>query len=81
MFWKKLSTKLFEYLNIENHTINLKKDKQQPYRLINSLMLVELKGFKIYISTNLVNNFIQLSKLSTRIVILFVIKLNSNFCL
>ena len=56
------------------HAIKLKKGKQLPYGPIDSVRPVELETFKIYINTNLANNFIKTSKLLAGTLILFVCK-------
>ena len=66
---------------VNEHTIKLEKGKQSPYRPINSLELVEFKTFKTYIKTNLTNNFIKASNSPASVLILFVHKANSIFCL
>lgn len=54
-FLKKLAIKLFNYLAINKHSINLMLDKQLSYSPNYSLRLVKLKIFKIYIKNNLAN--------------------------
>lgn len=49
---------LWEYIEINNHTIELKKDKQLFFKFIYSLKLVQLEILKTYIKTNLINGFI-----------------------
>ena len=63
---------LLEYIKINNYFINLLNDNQQPYKLIYSIGLVELKILKTYIKINLVGNFIKLSKFLTNTSILFM---------
>ena len=58
MFFKELAIKEFKFLNISKYYIKLKIDKKLFYRLIYSLKFIKLEIFKIYIKTNLVNNFI-----------------------
>lgn len=72
VFSKKLAIKLLKYLNIKNYIFKLKLDKQLFYRLIYSLKLLELKTFKIYIKSNLINNFIQSPKILIKAPILFI---------
>lgn len=50
--------KLLKYFKINNHVIKLKKSKQLFFGPIYNLELVELETLKIYIKTNLANNFI-----------------------
>lgn len=78
-FSKKLAAVLIKHTKINIHAINLKKDKQSPYRPIYSLRLVELEILKTYIKTNLANNFIQPSKFPASALILFNQKLDRNF--
>lgn len=47
-----------EYAGMNNHTIELKEDKQLLHSLIYSLGPVELKTLKIYIKTYLKTGFI-----------------------
>ena len=63
------------------HAIELEKGKQSPYGPIYSPGLVELETLKTYIETNLLNDFIQASKLPASAPILFARKPNSSFCL
>ena len=77
---KKLGIKFSKYLSINKYTINSENDKQLSYRLICSLKLVELKTNKTYIRSNLANSFIWLSNSSVKVFILFVKKVNINFC-
>ena len=73
------------YLQSQPESINMssswKKTKKPSYKPIYSLRPVELKIFKTYIETNLVNGFIWTSKLPTGAPILFVRKLDGSFCL
>ena len=55
-------TKLLKNSKINEHAIELKKDKQLFFGLIYSLGPVELKMLKTYIKTNLANRFIRSSK-------------------
>lgn len=79
IFSEDLASKLPEYIETNNHLIDLVENQQLPYKPIHSLKLIELKILKIYIKTNLANNFIKLSKFSINIVILFIEKPNSSF--
>ena len=72
---------LSEWTGANKHAIELEKAKQLPYEPIYSLDLVELETFKTYIEINLVNSFIQTSKLPVDAPILFVRKPNGNFSL
>lgn len=60
-------------------TMNLKKGKQPPYGLIYNLGLVELKTLKAYIKTHLKTGFIQSSKSSIDVLILFNKKPDGSF--
>lgn len=81
VFSKKLIAKLFKYFNINKFTINLKPAKQPSYESIYSSGLVKLKILKTYIETNLANDFICFFNFSTRALILFIQKIDSNFYL
>lgn len=50
--------KLLEQSRMNDYAIQLKKSKQPIFNLIYSLGLVGLEILKIYIETNLANNFI-----------------------
>ena len=60
-----------ENTRINEHAIKLKEDKQLLFSLFYNLRLVKLKTLKIYIKTNLANNFIRLSKSSAGASIFF----------
>ena len=75
------AAELLAYGGINNYSINLFQDKQLFYSLIYSLGPVELEMLKIYIKTNLANNFIRHSKLLTNTPILFVQKKYSSLYL
>ena len=64
---------------MNEHAIELEKDKQPLFRPIYSLGPVELETLKIYIKTNLANNFIRPSKSLTEAPILFSKKPNESF--
>ena len=81
VFLKELANILTKQTGVNKHAIELIKGKQQPYRPIYDLELVDFKAFKIYIETNLPNGFIQASKLLASTSILFVNKLDGSFCL
>ena len=66
---------------VNEHAIKLEKGKQLPFGLIYSLDPVELETLKIYIETNLANNFIRLSKSPARAPILFDRKPDGSFYL
>ena len=50
--------KLQEYIEMNNHAIELEETKQLFFSLIYSLELVEFEILKTYIETNLANSFI-----------------------
>ena len=74
-------TELSEHSNINDITIKLKKSKQPLFRLIYNLGSVELEILKIYIKTNLANDFISPFKFPAGAYILFNKKLDRNFYL
>lgn len=63
--------KLPEYIKINDYVIKLKEVKQLLFNAIYSLSQIEFKILKIYIETNLANDFIRPFKSSTRALILF----------
>ena len=65
------AAELLEYIGINDHAIELEKDKQPSFGPINSLGPVELETLKIYIETNLANGFIWPSKSPFRALIFF----------
>lgn len=73
-FSSKVTVKLFNYTEINNHAIDRKWDKQPPYWLIHSLKPVELETLKANIETNLKNDFIWPSKSPAVTPILFAQK-------
>ena len=72
---------LLEQFGVNEHAIELKKQKQPPYRPIYSLWPVELKTLKIYIKINLANGFIKALKPPTNAPTLFVHKVYGSLCL
>lgn len=60
--------------DINEHNIDLVDGKELPFKTICSLGLVELETQKIYIKSNLANDFIGFSKYFTGAPILFVQK-------
>ena len=56
-FLSKFTVKFAEYNN-NDYVFKLKKDKYLLYNLISSLRLMEIETLKVYIKTNLTNNFI-----------------------
>ena len=81
IFLKKPANVFSKRISDNKHMIKLKDGKQPPYGPIYSLEPVELETLKTYIESNLANSFIQVSKLLTGTLILFVHKLNGSFCL
>lgn len=72
---------MLKFLKITEYVIKLEVDKQLSYRSIYSIEVVELIIFKTYTKTNLGNSLIWLFKSSAKVLILFIKKLNSSFCL
>ena len=74
---------LLENTGINKHTIKLEEGKQLPFGLFYSLGPIELETLKTYITTNLVNGFIQPSKSLARVSIFFNKKPNKSlyFCI
>ena len=71
IFLRKNVAKFSKYTRINNYIIKLEKDKQLLFGLIYNLKLIEFKILKIYIKTNLANNFIKPFKSLIEIFILF----------
>ena len=71
VFLAENAAKLPEYTGINEHAIELEKDKQSPFGPIYSLGLVGLKTLKTYIETNLANVFIRPSKFPAGVPIFF----------
>ena len=71
VFSSDLTSKLFEYIGINDHVIKLVDSQQPPYRLIYDLGPVELETLKTYIKTNLSIGFIRLSTSPANTYILF----------
>ena len=74
-----MTTKLFEYMKINDYAIELVDDCQILYYSIYSLGLAELETLKAYIENNLTNDFIKLFKSSIKALILFNKKPNGSF--
>ena len=55
IFLKELTNVLPEQIKVNKYAIKLELGKQPLYKLIYSLVLVDLKTFKTYIKINLVN--------------------------
>ena len=62
VFFLELASEFPKLTIINNYAIELVDDWQPLYKPIYSLKLVELKTLKIYIKTNLANDFIRPSK-------------------
>ena len=71
IFSPDLTSELFEYIGINNHTIELLNNQKPPYGYIYSLEPVELETLKAYIKTNLANGFIRPFNLPADTLILF----------
>ena len=72
------TVELSENIGINEHAIELEKDKQPPFDPIYSLEPVELETLKIYIKTNLANGFIRPSKSLAGALIFFDRKPNGS---
>ena len=72
---------LLENIGINEHTIELKEDKQPPFGSIYSLGPVKLETLKTYIKTNLANGFIRLFKSPAKALIFFDKKLDRSLYL
>ena len=74
--------KLPKYTGMNSHAIKLEKDKQPLFKPIYSLGPVKLEILKMYIKTNLANDFIRPFKSPAKAPILFDQKLNRSlrFC-
>ncbi len=70
-----------ENTGINEHAIELVRDKQPPYRPIYSLSPVELETLKTYIKTHLKTRFISPYKSPTGAPIFFDKKPDGSFCL
>lgn len=81
IFLLELAAKLLEFTEINDYVIHLVNDKQAFYQAIYWPELVKLDILKSYIKMNLVNSLIRLFKISTNTPILFVWKLDGNFCI
>lgn len=68
-----------KHTRVNNYTIDLVKSQQSFYGLIYNLEQVELELLKIYIKSNLANNFICFFKYLAGTLIPFVKKSDSNF--
>lgn len=72
VFLNNSKIKLLKQTNFNKYIIKKLKNKQLLYRPIYNLKLIKFKTLKIYIETNLVNNFIKFLELFISISILFV---------
>ena len=79
IFSKKLVKVLFKETSINMHTIKLVDCKQLSYGVIYSLVTIKFEKLKIYIKTNLINEFIWPSKSLAGTLILFVCKFDESF--
>ena len=61
--------------------VNFFQNKQLLFKVMYSLKLIKLKMLKIYIESNLVNEFIKFFKSFFKALILFIYKKNNNFYL
>ena len=75
------AAELSENIEMNEHAIKLEEGKQLPFEPIYSLGPVELETLKIYIETNLVNDFICTSKSPMEAPILFDMKSDGSFYL
>ena len=71
VFSTKNIVELLKHMRIYDYVIELEENKQSSFRPIDSLDPMELITLKTYIKTNLANSFMQLSKSSAGILILF----------
>ena len=78
VFLKELAEVLPEYTGINKHALKLKDGKQSFYKPIYSLGPVEFETLKIYIKTNLANDYTQSLKSPASALILFVCKPNDS---
>ena len=81
IFSEKSKNVFLEQTIVNGHAIKFEESKQPVYRPIYSRKPFELRTFKTYIETNLVNNFIRASKSPAGALILFLCKLNDSLCL
>lgn len=72
-------TRFSEHIKIIDYAIKFKKSKQLLFRPIYNLGLIVLEIFRIYIETNIVNNFIWPFKFLTKVLTFFNQKLYRNF--
>ena len=79
VFLKEKTLVLADRTKLNKHTIDLKNDKQPPYRPIYSLGLIELETLKTYIKTHVKTGFIQPSKSPVGTLILFDKKPDKSF--
>ena len=74
VFSEKKASTLLELIKLNQYAIEWQDSKQPLYEPIYSLGPIELKTLKIYIETNLANDFIRSSKSPAGALILFVKK-------
>lgn len=80
IFFFKSIAKLFEYIKINYHFIELIKKKKLLDNPIYNLEPIKLKILKIYIKINKANGLINPLKFLASISILLIKKLDDNFC-
>ena len=71
VFLKEIKLVLPELTKLISFFIKFQDNKQPIDRLIHSLKSIKLKTLKIYIKTDLANNFIEISKLRIKALIIF----------
>ena len=81
IFLKKLVNVLLKQTRANKYIIKLEQGKQPLYWPIYNLKPIAFETVKIYVKTNLANDFIRASKLQVGTLILFDCKCNSSFCL
>lgn len=72
VFSKKLAIEVPKHSDISKYVIDLKPGNKFFYDPIYNLNSIELETLKIYIETNLANDFIWSSKSSIRALIIFI---------
>ena len=81
VFLAENAAELLENIGINEHVIELEEAKQPPFGPIYSLGPVELEKLKIYIKTNLANDFIRPFKSTAGAPIFFDQKPDKSLCL
>lgn len=72
IFSPKFAAELLKYIGINDFSIDLVNGLQPSYGFIYSRDPIKLETLKTYIEINLVNDFIQAFKLTTRVLISFI---------